>query len=328
MSEDPREPGDGPPVPRVSIGLPVFNGERYVARTLDSLLAQTFGDFELIIADNASSDGTEAICRAYVMRDPRVSYHRAAVNQGIVANFNRCVALARAAYFKWQAADDLVAPTFLERCLAVLEADPAVVLAFARSLIIDENDEPVRAVDYDADADDPRPHVRFGRLIHIDHHRHAAQEVYGVIRSDALRRTPGYERCVRADSILLARLALLGRFRAVEERLFLNREHQDRSVRLVPGERARRRSRFSKWLGSGPVPPPEFWDPALTGKVTFPEWRILREYARSLGLAPLSARERNRCRVTLARFALKHTPKLARDLLIATEHTLLGRPRR
>ena len=315
-------------VPRVSIGVPVYNGERYVARTLNSLLAQTFTDFELIITDNASTDATEAICRAYVMRDPRVCYHRSSVNVGIAGNFNRCVALSRAPYFKWQAADDLVAPTFLERCVAVLDSDPSVVLAFARSLIIDEEDKPVRAADYDADADDPRPHVRFGRMINIDHHRHAAQEVYGVIRSDALRRTPGYERCVRTDSILLARLALLGRFRAVEERLFLNREHGDRSVRLVPGARARSRSRLSRWLGSGPVPPAEFWDPSLAGRITFPEWRILGEYARALGMAPLSSRQRALCRLSLARFTLKHTPKLARDLLIAAEHTLLGRPDR
>src|SRR5688500_5450428 len=88
--------------PRVSVGVPVYNGERYVARSIEALLAQTFADFELIIADNASTDGTEAICRAYVMRDPRVSYHRSPTNVGIVANFNRCVALARAPYFKWQ----------------------------------------------------------------------------------------------------------------------------------------------------------------------------------------------------------------------------------
>ncbi len=316
------------PVPRVSIGVPVYNGERYVARTLDSLLAQTFADFELVVTDNGSTDGTEAICRAYVMRDPRVSYHRTAVNQGIVGNFNHCFDLARAPYFHWQAADDLVAPTFLERCAAVLDADPSVVVAFARSLMIDEDDKPVRAVTYDADADDPRPHVRFGRLINIDHRRHGAQEIYGVIRADALRRTPRYERCVRTDSILLARLALLGRFRAVDEPLFLNREHQDRSVRLVPGGRAESRSRFSKWLGTGPVPPAEFWDPSLNGRITFPEWRVVREYARSFGMAPLSARERMRCRLTLARFALMHTPKLARDVLIAIEHTLLGKPGR
>ena len=324
MSQRGERVGAAPP--RVSIGVPVYNGERYVARTFDSLLAQTFCDFELIITDNGSTDGTEAICRSYAARDPRVRYHRAAVNEGIVGNFNRCFDLARATYFKWQAADDLVAPTFLERCIAVLDADPAVVLAFTRSVIIDENDRPVRSVDYDAEADDPRPHVRFARLINIDHKRHSAQEIYGVIRSDALRRTPLYERCARTDSILLARLALLGRFRAVQEPLFLNREHVERSVRLVPGERATKRSRMSRWLGTGPVPPAEFWDPASRGRIVFPEWRILREYARSPRMAPLAKAERWRCRAVLARFAVKHTPKLARDVLIAAEHALLGRP--
>jgi hypothetical protein len=105
---------------------------------------------------------------------------------------------------------------------------------------------------------------------------------------------------VRTDSILLARLGLLGRFRAVDEPLFLNREHEDRSVRLVPGERAATRSRLSKWVGVGPIPPPQFWDPSLAGKITFPEWRILLEYVRSIHRAPLSAAERARCYATLA----------------------------
>src|SRR5688500_16041598 len=89
MSERTDEP-PGRAGPRVSVGVPVYNGARYVARTLDSLLAQTFSDFELIISDNGSTDGTEAICRAYADRDTRVSYHRAATNQGIVGNFNTC----------------------------------------------------------------------------------------------------------------------------------------------------------------------------------------------------------------------------------------------
>ena len=147
-----------------------------------------------------------------------------------------------------------------------------------------------------------------------------------MIRSDALRRTPLYERCARTDSILLARLALLGRFRAVEEPLFLNREHVDRSVRLVPGGRARTRSRMSKWLGTGPVPPTEFWDPSSRGRIVFPEWRILREYARSLSMAPMTSVERWKCRAVWARFAMKYAPKLARDALIGAEHALLGMP--
>lgn len=321
-------PSSGPAQtpPAVSIGVPVYNGERYVQRTLEALLRQTFSDFELIITDNGSTDGTEAICREFARRDPRVRYHRADRNQGVVRNFNWCFELARGRYFKWNAADDMVAPTFLEKCLAVLEADRSVVIAFTRSVFIDELDQVKRPNTYDAEVDDPRPHVRFSRLINIDHRRHSAQEIYGLIRADALRQIPGYEPFVRTDSILLARLALLGRFRCVEEPLFLNREHEQRSVGLVPGQRAKRRSRLSKWIGVGPVPPPEFWDPSTAGRIVFPEWRILGEYHRSLRLAPLSPRDRALCRLTLARFTIRHTPKLIRDLLIAGEHALLSHP--
>src|SRR4051812_17741515 len=75
---------DGPPdpAPRVSIGLPVYNGGRYVRAAIESLLSQTFTDFELIICDNASSDQTQSICTAFAARDPRVRYHRNATNIG------------------------------------------------------------------------------------------------------------------------------------------------------------------------------------------------------------------------------------------------------
>lgn len=314
--------------PRVSIGVPVYNGARYLARTLDSLLVQTFSDFELIITDNGSTDGTEAICREYARRDMRIRYHRAATNQGVVRNFNWCFELSRAAYFKWNAADDCCAPTFLEKCVAVLDADPEVVLAFTRSTIIDEEDRPKRINDYDADADDPRPAVRFSHLINIDYRQHAAQEIYGVIRREALARTPLYEPVVRTDSILLARLALMGRFRFVEEPLFLNREHEQRSVRLVPGEQARVRSRLSRWVGVGPIPPPEFWDSSVKDRIVFPEWRILREFIRSPQFADLTFSQRLICWQKVAAFGVRNTPKLLRDLLIAMEHALVGRPGR
>lgn len=311
---------------RLGIGVPVYNGARYIARTLDSLLAQTYSDFELTITDNASTDGTEAICREYAAKDRRVRYFRAEQNQGVVRNFNWCFELSCGEYFKWQAADDLCAPTLVEKCVAVLDADPTVVVAFAKSLIIDEEDKPKRVNDYDIDADDPRPQTRFATMINIDHRQHAAQEIYGVIRRSALVRTPLYEPCVRTDSILLARLAIIGRFRCVDEPLFLNREHEQRSVRLVPGERARVRSRLSRWVGVGPIPPPEFWDPSVRDKIVFPEWRILREYIRSPRFAELSAAERWACYARLIPFSIKHIPKLGRDLFIALEHLLLGKP--
>lgn len=312
--------------PRLSVGVPVYNGERYLARTLESLLRQTFTDFELIICDNGSTDRSESICREFAARDSRIHYHRADTNQGVVRNFNRCVELARGEHFHWHAADDMAEPTLLEKCVAVLDADRSVVLAFARTMLIDEDDRPMHRRDYDAQADDANAHARFGNVINLDHHKHCAQEVYGVVRRDALLRTPLYEPIVRTDSILLARLALLGRFRAVEEPLFLNREHDERSVMLVPGERAVTRSRLSRWIGVGPIPPAEFWDPSRTGKIVFPEWRILGEYFRSLHLAPNTFRDRARCHLTLLAFAFGHAPKLVRDVVIAIEHAVLGHP--
>src|SRR3954470_1068595 len=93
--------------PRVSIGLPVYNGQRFLAPAVSSLLAQTFADFELVICDNASTDDTEAICRRFAERDPRVRYHRNEQNVGAAPNFNRALALSTGQYFKWAAHDDL-----------------------------------------------------------------------------------------------------------------------------------------------------------------------------------------------------------------------------
>ena len=104
--------------PKVSIGLPVYNGERYLREALDSILGQTFRDFELIICDNASTDETAAICADYAARDPRIRYHRQTHNIGATANFNHTFELARGAYFKWAAHDDVLAPTWLEKCVA------------------------------------------------------------------------------------------------------------------------------------------------------------------------------------------------------------------
>ena len=118
--------------PRVTVGMPVRNGEPYLAEALDAILGQTLREIELVIADNASSDGTERLVRERARRDPRVRFIRSDVNLGAAANYNRVLALARSPYFKWAASDDLIAPTFLERALEALEGDPGAVLAFPR----------------------------------------------------------------------------------------------------------------------------------------------------------------------------------------------------
>ena len=108
LMEFEREAMDSVKIPKLSIGLPVYNGERHLRRAIDSHLAQSFTDFELIICDNASTDRTEEICRYYASMDERVRYYRHATNTGAVWNFNHCFEIARGKYFKWSSHDDFL----------------------------------------------------------------------------------------------------------------------------------------------------------------------------------------------------------------------------
>src|SRR5882762_8401821 len=120
----------------VSIGVPVYNGERYIAAALDCLISQTYQDLEIIVSDNASTDRTGEIVRAYAARDPRIKYHRNPTNIGAQPNYNRTFDFATGKYLKWHACDDLIAPTYIEKCVALLEADPAAVLCHAETGLI------------------------------------------------------------------------------------------------------------------------------------------------------------------------------------------------
>ena len=116
--------------PQVSIGIPVYNEEEHLQEILATISAQTLGDFEAIISDNASTDATEQICREHCAHDSRFTYMCNRKNIGITANFNQVFEFSRGEYFKWWAADDLGAPTLVESCVDLLERDPGAVLAF------------------------------------------------------------------------------------------------------------------------------------------------------------------------------------------------------
>lgn len=130
--------------PRVSVGMPVYNGERFVGQALDSLVAQSFTDLEIVISDNASDDGTAAICAEYVRRDARVRYVRSAHNVGLAKNFERVVALSAGHYFKLANADDLCSPDLVARCVEVLDRDPEVVLCYGKTTLIDGEGQTLR----------------------------------------------------------------------------------------------------------------------------------------------------------------------------------------
>ena len=124
-----------PHVPKVSMGLPVYNVERYLDESIQSFLSQTFRDFELVISDNGSTDRTPDICRSWARRDPRVRFLRSDVNRGLAWNHNRVAELARGEYFMWAPADDRFAPDYVRRCVEALDRDPGVVYVFGTTVL-------------------------------------------------------------------------------------------------------------------------------------------------------------------------------------------------
>ena len=154
--------------PKVSIGMPVYNAQRYLREALDSLRAQTLTDFEIVLSDNASTDATPDICREYAARDPRIKYHRNATNLGVVANFNRAFELSTGQYFKWAAYDDLHAPEYLTKCLPVLEADPRLVVVHSLTRSIDDSGRDCGEFPATHRLDCPHAPERFRRMIWTD----------------------------------------------------------------------------------------------------------------------------------------------------------------
>jgi glycosyltransferase involved in cell wall biosynthesis len=209
------------------VGLPVYNGERYVAEALDSLLSQSFTDFELIISDNASTDGTEEICRRYAAADPRVRYVRQPRNIGCNPNHNFLVAEARGEYFKWGAHDDIYGPDLLARCVAALDKDPDVVLSSVDKAVIDEAGAVVEECEYTLDTGSTDVTKRFRSLVVTD----GADDEYGVIRTQVLRSVRPKDGYHHSSRPFIAEVAFRGRFHQVREQLYFRRDHPSRGDR-------------------------------------------------------------------------------------------------
>jgi glycosyltransferase involved in cell wall biosynthesis len=217
-------------VPRVSIGLPVWNGEKYIRSALDSILQQDYTDFELIISDNASTDATQDICREYAAKDQRIRYYRNERNIGASANFNRVVELARGELFKWATHDDIHMPGFLRRCVEVIDLAPAtVVLVAPKSEVIDEDGNLLNLSVESLDARQSRPHQRVGYVIKTV--RWATAQ-FGLIRMNVLRRTRLIQAYYATDWVLLVEIALIGEIWEIPEILFQRRYHAGASTVL------------------------------------------------------------------------------------------------
>jgi glycosyltransferase involved in cell wall biosynthesis len=200
--------------PRVSIGMPVYNGEEYIRQALDSLLAQDYGNFELVISDNASTDRTQEICHEYAMRDKRIRYYRNETNLGAVANFNRVFELSKGTYFMWAGAHDLHHPAFITRCLRPLVEDASIVLVYPRAVEIDAGGHELgpRADALGAPLDGDAS-MRFCRMLWEGR----CTAIYGIIRAASLRRSRGIRNTPGPDRVLLGELSLIGSFTQVPD---------------------------------------------------------------------------------------------------------------
>jgi glycosyltransferase involved in cell wall biosynthesis len=185
------------------------------------LLQQDYEDFELVISDNASTDATELICRQYASKDTRIQYHRNAVNMGMVNNFNRVFTLSSGEYFMWAAHDDIWEPSFVSRCVEVLQNNPSVVLCYPQTKFIGPDGE---KLELSFPTFDSRGIVDLVSRFHT--HIWGITYPYpieGLIDSSALERTSLCKDQFGFDLILLAELSLLGRFAYIPTLLFYNR---------------------------------------------------------------------------------------------------------
>ena len=286
---------------KVAIGLPVYNGDNYLAAAIESILAQSYGDFDFLISDNASTDGTEEICQAYAKRDPRIRYVRQAQNVGAAANYNLLVPMTDSPYFKWAAHDDLLAPGFLAACVDVLDRNPTVVLASPASMLIDEFGKalPYAAefggmIDRSGVCWPVMPERNDGLMAKDPAMRFAAVmlnmfmcvEIFGLMRRSMLLRTPLQGPFCGANKVVLARMSLLGPFWLGQETLFFRRCHaQQFSAAICGAYRA-------------------MWYSGRRESIFTQQIKLLLAYCRVVNATELTVRQRRICLGAIAQRAL------------------------
>lgn len=273
--------------PVVSIGLPVRNGEDRLTEVVESVLAQDYEDLELVISDNASTDGTEQLCRRLARADRRIVYHRQLANIGLFGNFNATVRLARGTYFRWIGDDDSLQPSYLSRCLEAYHEDPARVLVTTQMAFVG-SDGAAQTAAYTGHAlSSSDPAVRFSELLRLLNESYLLIDpLYGLMRRATLasiaRRNMYCE-----DQVLAARLALAGPWAHVREVLALRRREPERRTQVAR-------------------------------KIDVPVWQVglatmlmCRELLRHVNASDLEEQQRRLARAAIARFYVRRHQRVA-----------------
>ncbi len=234
--------------PLVSIGIPVYNGEKYAAEAIRSAQAQDYPNLEIIISDNASTDSTPVIIKTLADEDPRIRVIWQETNVGAAANFNAVLDESKGEYTMWLAADDLIEPSYIRRSVEILSTRPEVIGVYSNARRIDDSGDQVGDYETSMSAlrlDHPDAAVRARDAIK----GFPAVAVFGVMRRDAMMATGKHGDYIGGDRVLVMELALLGQLVRIDEELFARRIHPDAYSSLVEkGARAR-------WFGGADANP-------------------------------------------------------------------------
>jgi glycosyltransferase involved in cell wall biosynthesis len=284
---------------KVVIGMPVWNGEKFLSEAIESILGQTYGDLELVISDNASNDTTAEICCAYARRDKRICYVRQQRNIGAAPNHNEVFRRSSAQYFKWACHDDVLAPEFIHECVKILDADEGVVVCCPATVLINEDRSPLRYSAPDRGMVDS-----YGTVWRVQENmpltaadpadRFAAVlcnmnwcfEIYGLIRQSALERVPLMPSYYGGDKVVLAELSLIGRFHLLERPLFYRRCH--------PGQSSSPQTNRYRTM----------WISGQKRQILPPQLRLMLAYVRAASRANLTPVQRSRCFSAIGRRAV------------------------
>jgi hypothetical protein len=300
-------------MPRLTIGMPVYNGELFIREAIDAVLAQTFTDFELVIADNASTDATPEIIAEYTAADPRIRCVRHERNLGSAGNHNYLIEQTTTPLFKWAAADDLHAPTHVEHCIALLDERPELIGAHTRTMRIDEDSRLIKPEKYHIHTDGPSPHVRFRNVIAKPH---SCFQCFAVFRTDVVEKTAGMQPYPGSDRVFLAEVALHGPTAEFPEYLLFRRVHSGSHSADPDVDQA---DKVHFWKGDVPEGTTDDGNDgsdagtseSVNGELAVPH--LHTEYLELTDKVPLEADERRRCRREVT---ITHTAAQLRSMIM------------
>lgn len=286
--------------PAVSIAIPVYNGEDYLEQAIVSVLSQEYQDFELLISDNGSTDGTQEICDHYAAIDHRIRYFRHDANRGATWNFNHIFGHAAGKYFCWLAHDDKHAPAYIQKCVSILDNQPDTLLCFSNVSIIDEHNEPIERFPIRMRIESEKVGVRFYDLLMV---WHDCLPIFGLIRTEILKKTPLIGPYSSGDHVLLARLGLLGKFHIIPEDLFISRRHPHQSNK-----------KYNVWVDHHAYS--RWFRDTNKGGFFLPQWELLRDYLLMVRQADMNLQDGFFCFLAIARWSIRYRRLLLKDWAI------------